>query len=115
MLPCMPCFAGSITSSSSSGDEGSTQPDSSVGPLHQRMPSMVRRDPKSGSGWCGVISKPQRTKHRRTRATESARVGSFSGKWLIFEVADTGVGVGEEGLRALFKEFIQVRLACQTL
>lgn len=73
---------------------------------------MVRKDPKNGSGWCGVISKPHRVKHSRTRAAESSRIGGFSGKWLIFEVADTGVGVGEEGLRALFKEFIQVGHSC---
>lgn len=76
---------------------------------------MVRKDPKNGSGWCGVISKPHRIKHSRsTRAAESSRVGGFSGKWLIFEVADTGVGVGEEGLRALFKEFIQVEQPLHT-
>ncbi|KAK9865276.1 hypothetical protein WJX84_009097 [Apatococcus fuscideae] len=99
----------SITSGSSSCDEGSNQPDGLLHPLKsQRIPSMVRRDPKTGSGWCGVISKPHRNKLNRTRTAESsARMGTFSGKWLIFEVADTGVGVGEEGLRALFKEFIQ--------
>ena len=31
--------------------------------------------------------------------------------WLVFEVADTGCGIGPEGLQSLFKEFVQVHTA----
>jgi N-methylhydantoinase B/oxoprolinase/acetone carboxylase alpha subunit len=36
-------------------------------------------------------------------------------RWLLFEVMDTGIGIAREGLAALFKEYVQVRLSVVSL
>ncbi|GFH19215.1 uncharacterized protein HaLaN_16127, partial [Haematococcus lacustris] len=33
--------------------------------------------------------------------------GGNGSRWLLFEVMDTGIGIAQEGLAALFKEFVQ--------
>lgn len=44
-----------------------------------------------------------------TSGSESGEVDDANTKWVYFEVADTGVGIGPRGLKSLFKEFVQVQ------
>ncbi len=109
---------GTCSSSSGNIDEAlSGHGDQAIRHQQQHVLDMVRRDTAGSSGWCGVVSRPPGGKHHRAKrgctapATKPASDNTTAdkSKWLIFEVADTGVGVAEDGLRALFKEFIQVR------
>lgn len=43
-----------------------------------------------------------------TSGSDSGEVDDANTKWVYFEVADTGVGIGPKGLKSLFKEFVQV-------
>lgn len=45
-----------------------------------------------------------------TSGSESGDADENNAKWIYFEVADTGVGIGHKGLKSLFKEFVQVTL-----
>uniref|UniRef100_A0A7R9VZ96 histidine kinase n=1 Tax=Chlamydomonas euryale TaxID=1486919 RepID=A0A7R9VZ96_9CHLO len=37
----------------------------------------------------------------------AAECGEPAARWLLFEVQDTGIGIGPDGLKALFKEYVQ--------
>ncbi|KAK9831531.1 hypothetical protein WJX81_006368 [Elliptochloris bilobata] len=71
---------------------------------------MMRALPPAADGWNSVVS---RAAEEAERGDRGAAVGTGPpGKarhkqWLVFEVADTGCGVAAEGLRSLFKEYVQ--------
>lgn len=54
--------------------------------------------------WTGLC----RTGVVSSSGSDSGDVEDAATKWVFFEVADTGIGIGPKGLKSLFKEFVQV-------
>lgn len=50
---------------------------------------------------------PAARERLRARRSGGGEYSDASTKWLLFEVEDTGCGVGPEGLHGLFKEYVQ--------
>ena len=51
---------------------------------------------------------PYRTGFPSTSGQGGSSTDSGEEQWVFFEVADTGVGIAPKGLKALFREFVQV-------
>ena len=73
-----------------------------------------------GRGWFNAVatqppSSQRGTSSSSTHSSTDRRRGSPGERqpqqWLVFEVADSGCGIGEAGLRSLFKDYVQVRTA----
>ena len=73
---------------------------------------MMRALPPAADGWNSVVSRSAEEAERAGGADGAGAGGALRAQhkqWLVFEVADTGCGVAAEGLRRLFKEYVQAR------
>ena len=64
-------------------------------------------------GWAHIVSTSRQPIDSRSNSIEKAQSsldGREAEQWLFFEIADTGVGIAPKGLKALFREFVQVRI-----
>ena len=73
-----------------------------------------------GRGWFNAVatqppSSQRGTSSSSTHSSTDRRKASPGERqqqqWLVFEVSDSGCGIGEAGLRSLFKDYVQVRTA----
>lgn len=55
---------------------------------------------------CGLLGR--RDVPASTSAPDGESAAQEPDRWLVFEVSDTGCGVARDGLRSLFKEYVQV-------
>ena len=95
-------FAHASQQATSSGDDGAQQ-DGHRNSMGSRSVQSCSTD---ADGWAHIVS--TRTGVVSTTGLEVNDAEEGNMQWLFFEVADTGVGIGPKGLRALFKEFVQV-------
>jgi CheY-like chemotaxis protein len=62
--------------------------------------------PRSGLPWGVMVPSARRASSCSARSSGGSE-GAGQTRWLLFEVEDTGCGIGPEGLHGLFKEYVQ--------